>query len=109
MLKNLLLLLLAVTCLTITMPLKCVVNQTIRPKRHLTLAEETYSLKPLRAVFTLGLTIEGLTYDLTIDTGSSDLFAKGENMIGNPVKKISCPTCMQQNTKASISYLDGEV
>jgi hypothetical protein len=89
------------------MPLGCVINQISTTKQHTSQAEETYPLTPLRAIFTLTVTIEGLTYDLTVDTGSSDLFAKGENMTGNPVKKISCPTCVQQNTKATIQYLDG--
>jgi len=57
----------------------------------------------------LAITIEGISYELAVDTGSSDLFVKGENMKGNPVKKMSCSTCLKNNRKAQIRYLDGEV
>lgn len=109
MLTNLLLLLLAVGAASLTLQLGCRFRQGEDPPMHQNLAMETYPVKSMYAIFTLAFTIEGFAYDLAIDTGSSDLFIKGENMAGNPVKKLSCPACLKNNRKASIRYLDGEV
>lgn len=57
--------------------------------------------------FTLNMTVQGIPYALNIDTGSSDIFIKGENSKGKPDKKYTCPVCKQKNQKYSISYLDG--
>lgn len=38
---------------------------------------ETYNLKDMGYFFTLHLTVGGFSYNLNIDTGSSDLFIKG--------------------------------
>ncbi len=57
--------------------------------------------------FTLNLTVANLPYSLNIDTGSSDLFIKGEHSKGNPQNKYTCPRCLKKNKKVSIGYLDG--
>jgi hypothetical protein len=44
--------------------------------------------------FTLPITVAGFKYDLNVDTGSSDIFIKGQNTPGNPPVKYSCATCM---------------
>lgn len=78
--------------------------------RHLShnlAGHETYALKPMRTIFTLPLVVEGLTYGLSIDTGSSDLFIKGFGMEGNPEAKYRCDACEKNNDKLKIGYLDG--
>jgi hypothetical protein len=57
--------------------------------------------------FTLHLTIAGIPYNLNIDTGSSDLFIKGENSAGSPSNKYSCPSCLRNNAYYRIGYMDG--
>lgn len=57
--------------------------------------------------FTLGMIVEGIPYRLNIDTGSSDIFIKGEQSAGNPSKKYSCSECLKKNKQYSVSYLDG--
>jgi hypothetical protein len=109
MITNLLVLLLVVGASSTTYPLVCRRDPEEDKLQHLTLSSETYPVKPLFAIFTLAMAIEGIPYELAVDTGSADLFVKGENMTGNPVKKLSCSTCLQNNRKASILYLDGEV
>lgn len=59
--------------------------------------------------FTLSMTIAGLNYNLNIDTGSSDLFIKGENTPGSPAQKYSCPSCKANGKKITIAYLDGSL
>jgi hypothetical protein len=59
--------------------------------------------------FTLHLTVGGFSYNLNIDTGSSDLFIKGEEAIGSPRVKYSCRECLKNNKKYTISYLDGDL
>lgn len=59
--------------------------------------------------FTLNLTIAGLPYSLNIDTGSSDLFIKGEQSPGKPANKYSCPSCQKNSPRISIGYLDGSL
>lgn len=59
--------------------------------------------------FSINMTIGGLPYKLNIDTGSSDIFIKGENSPGNPVNKYSCSKCLEQNEKIILSYIDGPV
>lgn len=50
--------------------------------RHFTAEDgtETYPLHSLKNLFTLTLIVNGFTYNLSVDTGSSDLFIKGEDM-----------------------------
>jgi hypothetical protein len=51
---------------------------------------ETYEQLPLNTNhvgFTLGLKIAGLSYKLSMDTGSSDFFIKGEKSPGVPARK----------------------
>jgi hypothetical protein len=57
--------------------------------------------------FTISMTVDGIPYRLNIDTGSSDIFIKGEQTKGSPNRKFSCPACFKSNPKYSISYLDG--
>jgi hypothetical protein len=59
--------------------------------------------------FTLHLTIGGIPYNLNVDTGSSDLFIKGENSPGSPTVKYTCPSCLKSNHKYRIGYLDGSL
>ena len=40
--------------------------------------------------FTLNITVAGLKYRLNIDTGSSNIFMKGEDSAGNPAVKFTC-------------------
>jgi hypothetical protein len=77
-------------------------NMRIFKRNHLTqlrhdATTEEYSLNDMGFYFSLNLTIGGLPYQLSIDTGSSDLFIKGENSPGIPKKKYSCPQCMENN------------
>lgn len=77
MLTIVLFLALAVSSTTMTLPLGCRVDYKGSTQQHLTHPLEEYPLKPLYAVFTLAMTIEEYSYELAIDTGSSDLFIKG--------------------------------
>jgi hypothetical protein len=58
---------------------------------------------------TIALSIEGLVYDLVIDTGSSELFIKGDGLKGQPPVKFSCDICSRTYRRYSISYLDGGI
>lgn len=78
-----------------------------RHELHLQAAPETYRVIPMGYFFTLPMNIAGLDYHLNIDTGSSDIFIKGENSPGQPEKKYTCPVCMRVNKKLMIFYLDG--
>lgn len=57
--------------------------------------------------FTLPLKIAGMHYNLNVDTGSSDIFIKGEHSKGSPPQKYSCPECLRNNPQYSIGYVDG--
>jgi hypothetical protein len=57
--------------------------------------------------FSLNITVAGIDYRLNIDTGSSNIFIKGENSAGNPTVKFTCPKCMKNSPRYTISYLDG--
>jgi hypothetical protein len=46
---------------------------------------------------------------MIIDTGSSDLWVKGEDVVGNPVNRIRCSDCVLNNNKIEIAYLDGKL
>ena len=70
---------------------------------------ETYPLHSLQNIFTLTLNVNGFDYNLSIDTGSSDLFIKGEDLAGNPIRKFSCKKCMTENQHVKIGYLDGKL
>jgi hypothetical protein len=79
------------------------------PPSHLShqSASESYGLNDMGYYFTLSMTIAGLNYNLNIDTGSSDLFIKGESTPGSPSQKYSCPSCRKNGKKITIAYLDG--
>lgn len=54
--------------------------------------------------------IAGLNYYLQVDTGSSDLFIKGEQTNGNPPKKYQCgQPCLSSSPRYNISYWDGDL
>jgi hypothetical protein len=59
-------------------------KQRVSHLRHFGDTNETYLLQPRQTSFTLNLTVNDFPYELTIDTGSSDFFIKGEEMIGQP-------------------------
>ena len=59
--------------------------------------------------FTLPLIIEGLHYNINVDTGSSDIFIKGAGTQGAPVIKYSCPSCKSKCQPFMLNYLDGMV
>lgn len=79
--------------------------RTINQSQHLTLTEhlagsvEEYSINGMGYYFTLNLTIAGYLYRPNIDTGSSDLFIKGEDSIGLPEQKYHCAECLDNNQK----------
>ncbi len=75
--------------------------------RHDGAVFENYHLNEMGYFFSLDLIIGGLPYSLNIDTGSSDIFIKGEQSAGIPNNKYHCQACMKRNTKVSIGYLDG--
>jgi hypothetical protein len=58
---------------------------------HNTAVNEDYNLNDMGYFFTIDLIISGLPYQLNIDTGSSDIFIKGENSPGVPFQKYTCP------------------
>ena len=64
---------------------------------------------PMTSIFTLHIVVNGFHYHLSIDTGSSDFFIKGENITGEPAVKFSCESCIRDNQYMSISYLDGQL
>lgn len=54
--------------------------------------------------------IAGLDYKMTIDSGSSDIFIKGENASGKPKNRFHCgQTCIDNNDHYRIGYLDGKL
>ena len=59
--------------------------------------KEVHDIIPMGYFFTLPLKIAGLQYNLNVDTGSSDLFIKGEHSPGMPKDKYSCPKCLADN------------
>ena len=74
---------------------------------HDTVSSQNYNLNQMGFFFSLNLTVGGLPYSLNIDTGSSDLFIKGEQTEGVPQVKYQCPVCLTNNKKVEIGYLDG--
>lgn len=82
-------------------------NQRNSHLTHDATSTENYHINEMGYYFTLDITIAGLPYKLNIDTGSSDIFIKGESSAGNPVSKYSCPECLKNNQKVTIGYLDG--
>lgn len=72
----------------LTMPmgvhLKTLGETQLSHLRHFRSSNETYALHSRLTLFTLNLTVNDLPYQLSIDTGSSDFFIKGENMTGDP-------------------------
>lgn len=79
--------------------------------RHFTAEDgvETYPLHSLKTIFTLSINFNGFDYNLSVDTGSSDLFIKGEELEGNPLRKFSCKKCVEENQYVKIGYLDGKL
>lgn len=75
--------------------------------RHDGAVFENYHLNEMGYFFSFDLIIAGLPYSLNIDTGSSDIFIKGEHSAGNPVNKYQCSDCMERNKRVTIGYLDG--
>ena len=57
--------------------------------------------------FTLQLVVNGLKYQLSMDTGSSDIFIKGENTTGEPKKKYQSGESYLDLERYNIGYLDG--
>ena len=57
--------------------------------------------------FTLQLVVNGLKYQLSMDTGSSDIFIKGENTTGEPKKKYQSGEGYLDLERYNIGYLDG--
>ena len=68
---------------------------------------ENYGLNDMGYYFSLNVTVAGLPYRLNIDTGSSDIFIKGDQSPGSPAVKYTCQKCAQQQQTISIGYLDG--
>lgn len=47
---------------------------------------------------------------MSIDSGSSDIFIKGEKSQGKPKQRYHCgDICIKKNEKYTIGYLDGEL
>ena len=59
--------------------------------------------------FTLPIVVAGLQYYLNVDTGSSDIFIKGQGTVGNPKIKYNCQPCITSNQQFALSYIDGTV
>jgi hypothetical protein len=57
----------------------------------------------------LDLTIAGLPYKLSMDTGSSDFFIKGENSPGVPTRKYKSNSNYNALPTIQIGYLDGNL
>ncbi len=52
--------------------------------------------------------IAGINYKMSIDSGSSDIFIKGEKSKGKPKIKYQCgDVCINTHDKYKIGYLDG--
>lgn len=83
------------------------VNQHASNLRHDQATTEHYGLNDMGYFFTLNLTVAGIPYRLNIDTGSSDIFIKGEGSPGTPANKYNCSECFAHNPKITIAYLDG--
>ena len=85
----------------------------LRHDLHLSTFNNTYSLISLGYFFALPILIGGYQYRLNVDTGSSDIFIKGQGTKGGPTFKYSCPICLQNAQSTSqlflLTYLDGEV
>lgn len=106
------LLLLLISCQSITLPLTITTLNSSRPSITPRASHQTAITKPLRslrAVFTISLLAGGKAYDMTVDTGSSDFFIKGETMTGIPSNKYQCAACMRDYPKTTLAYLDGIV
>ena len=54
--------------------------------------------------------INGLKYKMSIDSGSSDIFIKGENAAGKPKRRYHCgQVCIETHDHYKIGYLDGRL
>jgi hypothetical protein len=87
-------LLLLIISTQITLPIKHHFSNIHPQKSHLKHLYETYSLRSRRSTFTLNIIVNGLPYEPTMDTGSSDFFIKGVGTRGEPESKIDCQQCL---------------
>lgn len=72
----------------------------------------TYKQVPLETThfgFTLAIKVEGLDYKMSMDTGSADVFIKGEKSPGVPNKKYRSRSNYKKKPKIAIGYLDGSM
>lgn len=54
--------------------------------------------------------VAGIDYKMSIDSGSSDIFIKGESSVGKPKIKYHCgEVCIKTHDKYTIGYLDGHL
>lgn len=54
--------------------------------------------------------IAGYNYKMSIDSGSSDIFIKGEDSKGKPKKRYHCgQICIDTHEHYQIGYLDGKL
>ncbi len=54
--------------------------------------------------------VAGINYRMGIDSGSSDIFIKGEDSAGKPKKKYHCGhECIDNSEHYRIGYLDGHL
>jgi hypothetical protein len=54
--------------------------------------------------------IAGLHYKMGIDSGSSDIWIKGENSQGEPTIRYKCgQSCIDKGDHYTVGYLDGRL
>lgn len=70
---------------------------------------EEYALSSTNSAFFLPIKVQGIGYNLQIDSGSSDFVIKGEQAPGNPSKRYTCNGKCENNQKYVIQYLDGKM
>ena len=59
--------------------------------------------------FNLELIVDGIQYWLSVDTGSADIFIKGEETKGDPSEKYKNNEDYTKLEKIELGYLDGDV
>ena len=73
-------------------------NSRNQPKQHLrhdlSVSNNTYGIISMGYYFTLPMLVAGYAYNLNVDTGSSDIFIKGQGTQGKPKFKYSCSSCL---------------
>lgn len=86
------------------------ISHSFKLSSHLTSHfSEEYTLLTSGSAFFLPIVVQGIKYNMQIDSGSSDFVIKGENADGNPSKKYACNGQCEKNTKYQIQYLDGNM